>query len=67
MFVIKIQAAVWWKVVARESISAMRKDVTGYLYGWDVSRKKKLLEKTKKMKEKNETVREGGTSKWSFY
>ena len=52
LFVIKIQAAVWWKVVARESISAMRKDVTGYLYGWDVSRKKKLLEKQKKWKKR---------------
>jgi len=38
--------------VAREDLSAMRKDVTGYLYGGDVSRKKKLLEKQKKGKKK---------------
>ncbi len=52
LFAIKIQAAVWWSVVARETLSAMRKDVTAKLYGWDISRKKKLLEKQKKWKKK---------------
>jgi len=52
MFVVKIQARAGGRIIASESISAMRKDVTGYLYGGDVSRKKKLLEKQKKGKER---------------
>jgi len=52
LFAIKIQASVWWKVVAREDLSALRKDVTAKLYGWDVSRKRKLLEKQKEWKKK---------------
>ena len=52
LFSIKIQAAVWWKVVAREDLSALRKDVTAKLYWWDISRKRKLLDKQKKWKKK---------------
>lgn len=52
MFVLKIQASAGGRIIASETISAMRKDVTGYLYGGDVSRKKKLLEKQKKGKER---------------
>ena len=52
LFTIKIQAVVWGDVVWREDISAMRKDVTAKLYGWDITRKKKLLEKQKQGKKK---------------
>ncbi len=52
MFMLKIQAAVGGKIVAAERLSAMRKDVTAKLYGGDVSRKRKLLEKQKKGKKR---------------
>lgn len=52
MFQISIQVAVGGKILAREDVPAMRKDVTGYLYGGDVTRKRKLLEKQKKGKKK---------------
>ena len=52
MFPIPLQAWIWVKMIARETISAMRKDVLAKCYWWDISRKKKLLKKQKEWKKK---------------
>ena len=60
LFNTKIQARVQGRIIASRTLSAMRKDVTGYLYGGDVSRKNKLLDKQKRGKKK---MLERGTGK----